>query len=192
MVRHARLPMVSLRVERYRRAIIIGRATFLRYGAERLVQRRRACARCSSPTTNSTLEAQTPSPTSSLTPAALHTLHHAVEPKHVRRRVTSESVGTLSSNLLHLDLHTRLETACARTAGRGAPIMYCNEHQRLECDSCRADRQHALASTHSRHPDYCGYDLCRACRAEFDSRMGFNMRLGLLIRWLTLKRGLKG
>lgn len=39
-----------------------------------------------------------------------------------------------------------------------------------ECESCLVAGIHTPATTHSRNPDYSGYDLCAECAAEYDSR----------------------
>lgn len=40
----------------------------------------------------------------------------------------------------------------------------------LECESCLENGTHTPATTHSKNPDYIGYDLCGSCAAEYDSR----------------------
>lgn len=38
------------------------------------------------------------------------------------------------------------------------------------CESCLVAGEHVPATGHSANPDWSGYDLCDACRAEYDSR----------------------
>lgn len=41
-----------------------------------------------------------------------------------------------------------------------------------ECESCLIDGLHVPATTRSSNPNWEGYNLCEACAAEYDSRIG--------------------
>lgn len=42
----------------------------------------------------------------------------------------------------------------------------------IECESCAEGGIHGVpATTHSKNPDYSGYNLCAECAAEYDSRI---------------------
>ena len=38
------------------------------------------------------------------------------------------------------------------------------------CESCLVAGEHTPATTHSKNPDWSGYDLCEECAAEYDRR----------------------
>jgi len=54
-------------------------------------------------------------------------------------------------------------------------MAYCSTHKQTECDSCLESGEHVLATGHSKNPDWSGYDLCRGCKREYDSRPPIGM-----------------
>ena len=41
----------------------------------------------------------------------------------------------------------------------------------VNCESCSVSGIEVAATTHSVNPDFCGYELCDECAAEYDSRI---------------------
>ena len=45
-----------------------------------------------------------------------------------------------------------------------------NRAQAIECEAHLEAGMHVPATTHSTNPDWCGYELCEECAAEYDGR----------------------